>query len=50
MGDAYLIMGMRLFPDICVYPVSQIASTDVCLEGGVLRLLSLAYHMLFFKL
>ena len=40
-------LSRRFLPDVCGYPVSRIASVDVCSAGNVLGLPSLAYHLLF---
>ena len=40
-----ITFGRRLLPDVCGYPVSRVESVDVCSEGDVFRLLSLAHHM-----
>ena len=51
MVDACLMHpgGRRLLPDVCGCPVSGIVPVDVCLEGDVLHLTSLADHMFFFQ-
>ena len=47
MRDAYFphYLCRRLLPDVCGYPVSRIASVNVCSEGDVLRLPSLFHHL-----
>ena len=49
-GTPIIKRGRRFLPDVCGYPVSRIASVDVCLKGDVLCLPSLAHHLFIPKL
>ena len=41
--------GGRLLPDVCGYPISWIATVDVCSNRDVLRLPALAHHLFLFS-
>ena len=47
VGDTCMPMARRLLSDVCGYAVSPIESVDVRSKGDVLRLPSLAHHLVF---